>query len=90
MSSTKPPPRTRSGEMTAVKDFYKELKIFEEETAPQLDKALEKMDELKKKVTITPDTEPEPEPAPAIPKPPRSPSFVDEEERKAAAEKETP
>lgn len=82
MSSTKPPPKTRSGEMSAVKEFYKELEIFETETAPELDRALEKMEEIKKKVTITPDSEPEPA-IPTIPSAPRTPSFVDEEEKKA-------
>lgn len=77
MSSTKPPPRTRSGEFQAVKNFYEELKIYDEVTAPMLDKAVERMSEIAKKNSIHVDSEAE---TPAIPAPPRTPSFVDPDE----------
>lgn len=72
-----PPPRTkRSGEYAAVKNFYKELEMYNTEVAPALDKAVEKMSQIAERVTTHPDTDAKVE----IPPPPRTPSMVDEDE----------
>lgn len=77
------PPRTKSGEMGAVKDFQREIVKYNEETVPILDVQLERMAELLKSVTPTPSAEPDSVPEP-IPSAPRTPSMVDAEEIEAA------
>ncbi len=83
MSSDRPktpaPPKTRSGEMHAVKVFREAIAVFDDETVPKLDVEVDRMGDLLKSVTPATD---ESKDTP-IPAPPRTPSFVDEEERAA-------
>lgn len=83
-SKPPPPPRTKSGNMPAVKVFREAIDIFDEQTVPAMDVQIDRMNELLKKVTITPTTVIDPDSVPTpIPNPPRTPSMVDEEERAA-------
>lgn len=85
---TPAPPKTRSGEMQAVKTFRKAIATFDEETAPKLDVEVDRMGGLLSQVSSWPASKTARKDTP-IPGPPRSPSFVDEEERKAAKEPDT-
>ncbi len=73
-----PPPKTRSGEMPAVKTFQETIASFNDETVPKMDIAADRMGELLRKVSGPP-TSTEPRDTP-IPKAPRSPFFTDEED----------
>ncbi len=79
--ATPGPPRTKSGELPAVRAFQKEVEKYNDETVPKLDEQVDRMTELLKSVTPAPDAGPDSEPTPSIPGPPRTPSTVDDEER---------
>lgn len=84
---TPAPPKTRSGEMQAVKTFQDAITTFDDETVPKMDVEVDRMGELLKQVSSSPASKTDRKDTP-IPKPPRSPSFVDDEERDADESKE--
>lgn len=77
--STPPPPRTKSGEMPAVKAFQNEIDKINDETIPAMDVQVDRMGELYKLVTNTPKAGTDRAHTP-IPGMPRTPSMIDEEE----------
>lgn len=77
---TPAPPKTRSGEMAAVKSFQEEIEKYNEEVVPQLDVQVDRMNELFKKVSTTPVKEQTEREETPIPLAPRPASFVDPSE----------
>jgi hypothetical protein len=73
-----PPPRTKSGQMSAVKAFQDEIDKLHEEAVPKMDTQIDRMNDLFKSMTPTPEQSEE---LHAInPGMPRTPSMVDIEE----------
>lgn len=77
--SSPPPPRTKSGELPAVKAFQKDIEAINEKTIPTMDAQVDRMSELYRLVTNTPSAGPDRDHTP-IPGMPRTPSMIDEEE----------